>query len=215
MVELDCRLSLLEKHVRRDKIICDVGTDHALLACYLKETGAEKVIACDINDGPLKAAAENIKQQGISGITLVKSWGLREIPFAEDIIIAGMGGELIAQILAECSFLHTGLKAVLQPMSRAETLRKELYKIGFEIELEETCVKNGKSYVVIVAIYTGIKAEISDLFSICGKIKNKDYLLNKAGILEKRADSERQSCPEKALADKALAEEIKLYTEEL
>lgn len=96
MIILSPRLQTAADLCRRGVTICDVGTDHAFLACYLAQTGAEQVIASDVRDGPLEAARRTVEQQGVRNVTLMKSNGLEKIDYADDVIIAGMGGELIA-----------------------------------------------------------------------------------------------------------------------
>ncbi|MBR4306202.1 MAG: tRNA (adenine(22)-N(1))-methyltransferase TrmK, partial [Ruminiclostridium sp.] len=60
-VKLSPRLLAAAEFVRCDKSVCDVGTDHALLPCYLYQQGARSITASDINDGPLDAARETIE----------------------------------------------------------------------------------------------------------------------------------------------------------
>lgn len=96
---LDKRLKLCADMVSGEGIVCDVGTDHAYLPVELILSGkCEKVIASDINEHPLDAAARTIKKYGVSDkISLVLSDGLENVPLdgVSDIIIAGMGGETI------------------------------------------------------------------------------------------------------------------------
>ena len=138
MIKLDERLAAAASFVRTDRRICDVGTDHALLPCFLCEQGAMSVIASDVNANPLEAARANIEKYGFSDrITLLQSDGLRSVPPCDDIIIAGMGGELIAQIIGGCSFVSGDTRFILQPMTKAEILRRYLYANGYEILQEK------------------------------------------------------------------------------
>lgn len=199
MISLDKRLATIAHYVRLDKTICDVGTDHAFLPCFLKQQGAEKLIASDINDGPLEAARRTMEQNGIDGISLVKSDGVKNIEFCEDLIIAGMGGELIADIISHISFLSDDLRLILQPMTKAEILRKSLYELGFEI-IEESVVYDGrKKYVVIYARYTGVVDVIGEEFSYIGKIIDREYVEQMADNFDRIAESMEQS--EKSLSE--------------
>ncbi len=144
-------------------MVCDVGTDHALLAVHLIEQGiAKRVIASDIGEGPLAAADRTIRKHGLSAkIQTILSDGLVNVPpeGLTDIIIAGMGGETMVHILETCPFSLEGMNLILQPMSKADLLRKWLYEHGFAIE-SETCVKDGKFlYAVMKVQYTGIVEE--------------------------------------------------------
>ncbi len=175
-VKLDERLLTAAKMVRLDGKICDTGTDHALLPCYLFEQGAKDVIASDVNDGPLEAARETIaRYRAEKCVRVMKSDGLRDIPPCDDIIVAGMGGELIARIVSECSFLTENTRFILQPMTKAELLRRRLYINGFEIIEEKTAQSAGKTYTVMLVKYTGEKKEINDDFAFFGKNTDKAY----------------------------------------
>ena len=119
------RLEMLTRHIF-GKTVADIGTDHAYIPIKLAEKGIA-VIASDISDGPLKAAAENIAKSG-NCIELRKGSGLK--PFlpgeADTVIIAGMGGELIEKILTESPDVAKSCMLVLQPMNSQEDLRKFL-----------------------------------------------------------------------------------------
>ena len=155
MVKLTGRLSAAAALCRRGVIVCDVGTDHALLACYLAQNGAKEVIASDVKEGPLSAARRTIAEQGVTNVTAVLSDGLDRIDYADDVVICGMGGELIMKIISGCRFLSEDTRFILQPMTKADTLRRELYRGGFDI-IEERAVREGdRFYTVMLARYTG------------------------------------------------------------
>ncbi len=199
-VKLSERLKAVADYARTSGVICDVGTDHALLPCYLYGKGARKLIACDINDGPLIAAKETIKTYigDNDCISVIKSDGLQEIAYADDVIIAGMGGELITRIVSQCGFLSENTRFILQPMTKAELLRKSLYENGFEITEEKT-VTDGKLYVVMLVCYKGIKTTVSPAFSYIGKVKDKVYIDKQISVLSKAAENCRNSDKEKSV----------------
>ena len=145
MVKLTGRLSAAAALCRRGVIVCDVGTDHALLACYLAQNGAKEVIASDVKDGPLSAARRTIAEQGVTNVTAVLSDGLDRIDYADDVVICGMGGELIMKIISGCRFLSEDTRFILQPMTKADTLRRELYRGGFDI-IEERAVREATGF---------------------------------------------------------------------
>ena len=138
MISLDNRLKTAATLCRSGGVICDVGTDHALLACHLAKNGAKEVIASDINDGPLESARRTVEQENCTNVRVIKSDGLQQIDYADDVIICGMGGELIADIIEGCRFLSKDTRVILQPMTKAEILRCRLYADGFDIIEERT-----------------------------------------------------------------------------
>lgn len=154
--KLTPRLALIASKVRKGSIICDIGTDHAYLPVFLVNSGISPyAIAADVKTGPLQKAEQTIrKYNALEKVNAVLSDGFLEIDkmsFA-DAIIAGMGGELIAEIIADAPFLKEGdRELVLQPMTAVYELRKYLVENGFTIIDEEIAKEEEKLYVVIVA----------------------------------------------------------------
>ena len=123
------RLLSAAKFVRQGAYVCDVGTDHAYLPVYLVLTGrAARALASDINKGPVMRAKKSVIKYGVSDkIDVALSNGLAgaESYPVTDIIIAGMGGELIASIIDAAPWTkNTSIRLVLQPMTHSEILRK-------------------------------------------------------------------------------------------
>lgn len=175
---LSSRLAAAAGMVRKGGEICDVGTDHALLPCRLYLDGERNLTAADINEGPLLSAKQTVMHYigKEDAVRLVLSDGLEKIDYADDVIIAGMGGELIARIVLCCRFLSRDTHFILQPMTKAEILRKELYKNGFYIEKELTARENDRNYVIMSVYYDGESREITDAFAYSGKVTDKEYL---------------------------------------
>ncbi len=162
---LDPRLSSAVKFVRQGGVVCDVGTDHAYLPIYAVLAGISKRgIASDINEGPLMRAKENGDRYGVSDrLSYYLSDGLDGVEPEKngitDIVICGMGGELIARIVDDSPYTRTkGVRLILQPMSMAYELRKYLTENGFSIVDEAMSHAAGKVYACICAEYMG-KAE--------------------------------------------------------
>ncbi len=139
---LNSRLLACAKFIQGN-FVCDVGTDHAQLPVYLIQNQiAEKIIASDVREGPLQSAEKTITKAGLSEkIQTILSDGLQNVPpdGITDIVIAGMGGETMIHILEMCLFPLDTINLILQPMTKAELLRKWLYEHGFEIQ-KEICV---------------------------------------------------------------------------
>ena len=151
-VHLDSRLSLCAAFVRPGHRLADIGTDHAYLPAHLVGTGVcPSAIAADIRPGPLSRAAATVERTGLTGrIDLRLGDGLSPVRPEEtdDIVIAGMGGETIAAILA----------AALQPMSRPEELRRFLLRSGFAIESERIARDGDRLYTVLCAAFSPASA---------------------------------------------------------
>ncbi len=179
--------------------------------------GAKEVIASDINDGPLEAARETVIRTGVKNVRVLKSDGLKNIDFANDVIICGMGGELIADIIAGCRFLSADTRFILQPMTKAELLRHRLYSDGFEITEERTAYDGKRAYVIMLVRYTGECRNISELQAYTGKVTDPKFLKLTADKLLKNASRMEQSdnFGDEAKALRSLAEEILKKAEDI
>ena len=165
----DARLMTAVGFVRGGRV-ADIGTDHAYLPIYLvSEHYAESAVAADINQGPIERAALNIKSEGLcEKIFTVRTDGLHGIEEYEpnDIIIFGMGGELIAKIIAEAPWVKNGkIRLILQPMTHAHDLRGYLLTSGFDIIGEKLSSDGERIYQTICAEYGG-RAVTSDELSM-------------------------------------------------
>lgn len=162
-VHLDSRLSLCAAFVRPGHRLADIGTDHAYLPAHLVGTGVcPSAIAADIRPGPLSRAAATVERTGLTGrIDLRLGDGLSPVRPEEtdDIVIAGMGGETIAAILAAAPWTRNGrYRLILQPMSRPEELRRFLLRSGCAIEAERIARDGDRLYTVLCAAFSPASA---------------------------------------------------------
>lgn len=90
---------------------------------------------------------------------------------ADDIVVAGMGGETIAAILGACPWIRDArLHLVLQPMTRPEDLRRYLFGAGFAIREEEIVPDGRHLYTVLDAVYTGGRLDADEALCHIGRI---------------------------------------------
>ncbi len=174
-MKLDERLSLCAAFVREGARVADIGTDHAYLPVWLVQSGKVlSAIAADVREGPLENAVSNIRKNGLENrIRAVLSDGLEQIKAEEtdDIIIAGMGGELIARIIEAAGWVRNPDKhLILQPMTRAEELRQYLCENGFATLREEACISGRKSYSVMLCAYDGKTRPCSIQYAYVGNL---------------------------------------------
>ena len=173
---LDERLSAAASLVRRGAVIADIGTDHGYIPISLLQEGKiQSAAASDIRPGPLNRAIANAEKYGVSEkIHFFLTDGLQNIPLADlcitDIIICGMGGELISEILSACPYIQNeNIRLILQPMSAVESLRKYLADNGFTIPEERLACSNRKLYQCIAAQYDGMIHEYTPSQLLLGK----------------------------------------------
>lgn len=203
-IKLDSRLAAVASFVRNGSRVADIGTDHAYLPSYLVQNGISPgALACDIKEMPLKNAEETVKDAGLCDkIKTVLSNGLDNIEenSADDIVIAGMGGLLIAEILERCAWIkNENIRIIAQPMTHAEEVREFLIKNGFVIDDEKAASDAKHKYCVICAHYNNNKEQYPRGYIYYGELANKkdsvskDYLSVQLLRLKKRFDALEKS----------------------
>ena len=152
-LELSPRLQLLADWVPQGARLADVGTDHAYLPVWLTLHGrVTSAIASDLRKGPLERARETGRTYGAEGIDYRLGDGLAFIrpEEADTIVIAGMGGENIASILAAAPWTADGQHTLLlAPHTKAEELRLFLMDHGYAIRREALVRDRGTLYPVM------------------------------------------------------------------
>jgi len=135
--------------------LADIGCDHGKLPIHVvKYLHPERVIACDINVGPLERARDNCRRFGcLDAVELRLGDGLSPVKPDEctHITICGMGGELIADILAAAPWTRGGHTLILQPETAAHKLRAFLYAAGYTIEEEIAVIDAGRMFTILRA----------------------------------------------------------------
>ncbi len=185
LFELDPRLRAIADRVTPGCTLADIGTDHARLPVWLCREGViARAIAADVAEGPLRRARENIALYGCEDRVEARlSDGLSAFTpdEADEVVIAGMGGELIARILEQGGWRTPAIRWFLQPMSAAEELREFLAGHGYALEEEWAVSAAGWIYTIMTARYTGVPTP-------CGEASRYRWigLLNPAASAENR-----------------------------
>lgn len=175
MKELGVRLAAVAARVRQGARVADIGTDHALLPVWLVQSGrCPSAVASDIGEGPAAAARRTVSGAGLEAVVSVRVGdGLAPVQPDEtdDIVIAGMGGETIAEILAAAPWVaNERYRLVLQPMSKPERLRLFLAENGFSVQEEDVVAEGERLYTVMTATFTGERRSLTYAEALMGKI---------------------------------------------
>ncbi|MGB8002384.1 MAG: tRNA (adenine(22)-N(1))-methyltransferase TrmK [Anaerobacillus sp.] len=149
------RLKMVASFVPEGSRVADIGSDHAYLPCYLmNHNRISGAVAGEVNEGPYQSAINQVKRSGFTNeITVRKGNGLEVISSGEvDVItIAGMGGQLIRDILIEGrDKLENVKRLVLQPNVAAHLLRERLAELDWELVDERILEEDNKIYEVLV-----------------------------------------------------------------
>lgn len=145
------RIEFIVSNLEKVTTLADIGTDHGYVPLLaLRNDLCEKAIACDINKEPLGKAKLNAILEGIDDkidFRLGNGFEPLEVNEVEEVVIAGMGGNLIRDILEKdldkvksCNYL------ILVPAQNPEVLREYLYKNDYEIIKEDLCFDEGIYY---------------------------------------------------------------------
>lgn len=159
--------------------MADIGCDHGYVAIALiKDNICEKVIAMDINRGPLERAKGNIHNYGMQDkIETRLSDGAAALARgeADGLICAGMGGRLVISVLEESKTVVREMKQlILQPQSELDEVRRYLRENGYQIEAEDMILEDGKYYPMMRV------APLSDETRVC---KEESEKLTRVGDL--------------------------------
>ncbi len=154
-IKLSARLEAIAKLAPSFGGVADVGTDHGYIPVWLAQSGHNgKLFATDINNAPLEHAKQTAIENGQDGkISFHLCDGLAALNESDvaTVIIAGMGGENIAEILAAVPWTKgNNCFLILQPMSKSAHLRKWLLENGYKV-LSEQLVDDGTIYEILTA----------------------------------------------------------------
>lgn len=163
--KLSRRLQTVADFVPQDARIADIGTDHAYLPAALVLQGRINfAIAGDVTAGPLQNASDEINRLQLTGKIIPRlANGLAAIEEADQVdtvVIAGMGGSLIARILEEGQDRLAGVKRlILQPNIGENRVREWLMANRFELVAERILEEDGHIYEILVADRTSLPVE--------------------------------------------------------
>lgn len=187
------RLEALYQLIPDNSIVVDVGTDHGLLLVRSVESGkVSHAYGLDINPLPLSQAQENVERYGLADkIDLMLGNGLREFEnFATCFVLAGMGAELIWDILSHYEFKESQT-IIIQSNTKHAWLRTTLSSNDF-VFVDEVYLRDKGIDVFIMVVRKGKSQKMSFNDSVLGPVlmqdisgAYRDYLIEFHQHLEK------------------------------
>ena len=193
--------------------ILDVGADHALFSLGLIQKGYGGVVyASEKGDGPYKRMLQGLAsyEEGKKVVPL-QGDGLNALKGheVEEIVIAGMGGELIAAILSRHS-PRPGQQLLLQPMTREGALRRALHAGGWCISREAHIREDKRIYTLIEAFagkeeppYRPAEEEVG---RFCREGAGREKLLRRLAEEKRVAESRRAAGREDRMLEEWIRE---------
>ncbi len=193
------RLRCVATCVRRGRVVADIGTDHAHLPVALVSAGiCPRAIAGDVVSGPVDAARRTVTEAGLTDkidVRLGDGLAVLRPEEAQEIVIAGMGGETVAAILEAAEWIRDArYHLILQPMTRAEDLRRWLLTHGFSIPREHAVREGRRWYLVIEAVFTGQPPVTDEAVFYHGRLDPREglpLLMRKERYLSRREQALR------------------------
>lgn len=171
-MELPSRLAAIAELVLADRPMADIGTDHGRLPAALIAAGrVPSAIGVDLRPGPLAQAGRSVQRVG-STLELRLGEGLQPLREAEvaTIVIAGMGGPLIGEILRRGRRQLRGVaRLVLQPNQAAERVRDAIEALAWHLVAERWVEDRGRLYPILVA-QPGARAPLAEIDRIQGPL---------------------------------------------
>lgn len=147
------RIKTVCSHLKKADTFADIGCDHGYMSEYVLTNGlCNKVYFSDVSKGSLEKAKKLLKEYVEKGIAIgVLGDGFFGVPKdTQEVLIAGMGGSEIVDILSHEIYGFMPRLFVFQPMLDGEKLRRYLIANGAYIERDYTFLSDGKPYDCIV-----------------------------------------------------------------
>ena len=194
-MELSNRLLEIAKFVPKNSKVLDVGTDHGYIPVYLVQNSiSSEVIASDISPASLQKTIDYVDSLRLNdrifprlgnGLDIIK---LNEV---DTVIIAGMGGILISEILDRNEELCKTIETfILQPMGASKELRQYLIENSFTI-VDEGLAKEGRRFYEIIVAKKGESKQLEDIYLDIGyKLIEKNHPLLREFINRRIEDVE-------------------------
>lgn len=197
MIKLPNRLAKICEYVVEGKPLADIGSDHALLPCFLVERGVCPSAICgELTKGPFNRAKQAVLENELSEMIEVRQGsGLEVLKEGEvsTVVIAGMGGNTIVEILESASHVETFSRLILQPAGSLAEVRDLIARRGWVIEDETVVRERGFFVIMVICPHSGESYHLSDLEKefgpvLLGKAKQsavQDYLLYETNKLNR------------------------------
>ena len=156
MIRLSKRLAAAASYVIAGETAADIGTDHALLPVALVQRGiVPRAVAADVREGPAQAAQRQVSSAGLADRIDVRIGdGLSVLAPGEagTVVIAGMGGGTIRDILERAGKALEGVRRlVLQPNTGERLVREWLAERDWKLAAETLLEEDGVYYEVLAA----------------------------------------------------------------
>ncbi|GEN52046.1 tRNA (adenine(22)-N(1))-methyltransferase [Halobacillus faecis] len=154
--QLSKRLALVADYLPKGAHFADIGSDHAYLPCFVCMKDPEaRAVAGEVNQGPYDSAKSEVEKHKLEDrIDVRLGDGLAVVAPGEikQVVIAGMGGPLIRDILeGGKEKLSDVNRIVVQPNIDSRSLRRWFFQHDYKLVDETIVEESGHIYEILVA----------------------------------------------------------------
>ncbi|WP_404453471.1 tRNA (adenine(22)-N(1))-methyltransferase [Oceanobacillus kapialis] len=155
-VNLSKRLEKVASYLPAGTFFADIGSDHAYLPCFVcLQDSSATAVAGEINEGPYESAVHTVKQYNLEAridVRLGDGLAVLKEDEVHQVVIAGMGGALIRNILdMGKEKLKSVNQIIAQPNIDARSVRRWFLANGYVLEDEAILEENGHIYEILTA----------------------------------------------------------------
>ena len=216
-ISLDPRLSMIAEMVGTCISCADIGSDHGRLGAFLLQNRqCSRIALTDISAPSLDKARKLIALLGLEEKTdfNVGNGALALKSPAETVVIAGMGGETIAEIIEGSAGRLKGSRLILQPNVAGPELRRRMNACGWRITREKLARDGRRIYLIIEAVegkqsLTDVQAQVGPVLLDERPELLKDYAAFRLRVAKKALDGAQHGSDEAVIA--ALKKEIVIW----
>lgn len=162
------RLREIANCIGKRSVVADIGCDHGILEGLLLRSGrAQKMIATDISNNSLQkavAACAGHEFEGKVDFRLGDGLSVLRPGEVDAIVIAGIGGMQMAEIIKNGKNVAKEAALVLCPHSHESVLRRFLLGNGYAVLRESLALEDGRYYQILCAKYDGRDHSETDVF---------------------------------------------------
>ncbi|MGI8316119.1 tRNA (adenine(22)-N(1))-methyltransferase [Halobacillus mangrovi] len=204
---LSQRLYKVATYLPEGSHFADIGSDHAYLPCYvcLRDETA-RAVAGEVNQGPYESARNEVTLHSLQDridVRLGNGLEVLEKDEVNQVVIAGMGGPLIRDILeAGKKKLGTVQRIIAQPNIDSRSIRRWFLNNGYSLVDESILEESGHIYEILVA-EQGDAGKPYDKQQIDKELWLGPYLLKQGGV------TFRKKCQEEMDKKKYVLEQLK------
>ena len=175
MKVLSMRLSVVLSLIPQGGVVADVGCDHGLLSVAIAQDKRwQGVIAMDISRDAVEKARAQLAPYFDVYAHVRQSNGLSALLEGEarTVVMAGMGGMLMVELLNAGQDKLQGAALVLQPQGSAVFVRVWLHRHGYAVRMERLVQEDGWWYEVMLAV-PGIQGYADEAGYLLGHLQDE------------------------------------------